>query len=273
TERLEQKSELINKLYQQTNHDWEETAYQALAANFGFKVNKDPFLQLARVLPYKIIRKHADKLLQIEALLLGIAGLLPQNTNDEYLQVLNREYTMLSHKYGLHDKQLNPAQWRLLRLRPANFPAIRLMQFAALLKEMNPLFSALTDFDDAKTLLRQIRVKQSDYWRKHYLPAKPSEKILPALGATSAENIAINTVVPLLVLYGKLRDEQARIEKAVDLLQQLKAEDNRITRRWQGINWKVNNAFDSQALIALYNNYCLKRRCLQCNIGCNLLRP
>ncbi len=271
--RLQLKSNELKSLFEKNLNDWEETAYQALAANFGFKVNKEAFARMAMVLPYKIIKKHIDKQIQVEALLLGMSGLLPEENKDEYLKELQREFKLLSHKYNLIEKQLNPAQWRLLRLRPSNFPSLRLMQFAALLQSFGPLFNGFTEFADSTTLIKNLSVKQSAYWRLHYLPNKRSAKTLPGLGKASVENIIINTIVPLLVLYGKSRDEQAYVDKAIDLLQKLKAEDNRIVRRWEELNWNVKSAFDSQALIGLYNNYCLKRRCLQCNIGSSLVRP
>lgn len=272
-ERLELKSKALKKIFDKNLGDWEETAYQALLTNFGFKVNNEPFQQLAIALPYKLIRKHIGQQLQIESLLLGMAGLLPEQIEDEYLQHLQREYALLSHKYDLQTRQLNIAQWRLMRLRPANFPAIRLMQLASLLQNFGPLFSGFVEFSDYKELYNKLRVKQSDYWTKHYLPGKKSTVTIPGLGKASIENIIINTVVPLLVLYSNERDEQAYMDKALDVLQHIKAENNRIIRSWHSVGWKVKNAFDSQALIGLYNNYCLKRRCLQCNIGSNLVRP
>jgi hypothetical protein len=272
-ERLEIKMNETKKIFQFNNNDWEETAYQLLAANFGFKVNRDAFTQLAKALPYKIIKKHADQPIQVEALLLGSSGLLPEENNDDYLKQLQREYNLLKYKYGLANKQMKAVQWRLMRLRPANFPAIRIMQFAALLTNFGPLFSGLTSFETAKELSDKLHVQQTAYWQSHYLPNKLSTKPLPGLGKSSVENILINTVVPLMVLYGKMRDEESFVNKAVALLQEVRAEDNRITRRWEDLNWQVKTAYDSQALIGLYNNYCLKRRCLQCSIGSSLVRP
>ena len=133
SERLETKAEAVNQLLLQNNNDWEETVYQVLAKNFGFHVNADPFLQLAQNLPYKIIMKHSDKLIQIEALLFGHAGFLEEAREDEYTSTLKREYDLLSRKYSLGSGRLNKAQWKFLRLRPANFPTIRLAQFANLL--------------------------------------------------------------------------------------------------------------------------------------------
>jgi hypothetical protein len=272
-ERLEIKANELKQTLLNNNNDWEETAYQLMAANFGFKVNKDPFAQLAKLLPYKILKKHSNQQLQVEALILGMSGLLPEESEDAYLQKLQQEFKFLSHKYNLADKQMKAVQWRLMRLRPANFPSIRLMQFAALISKMGALFSGLTNFESNNELINKLRVKQSAYWQMHYLPDKPSARPLPGLGKSSIENIIINSVVPLLVLYGKLRDEETFVEKAITLLQSTTAEDNRITRRWETLNWYVKCAYDSQALIGLYNNYCLKRRCLQCSIGCSLVRP
>ena len=144
-DRLESKSTRIFEILNKTHHDWQETCYQVLARSFGFKVNADPFQQLAQLLPYKVLRKHGDKLLHIEALLFGQAGFLEEDNDDEYYCLLKREYNLLRQKYRLSDRRLNKAQWKFLRLRPANFPTIRLAEFASLL-HAPPVFV----FDDTR---------------------------------------------------------------------------------------------------------------------------
>jgi hypothetical protein len=272
-QRLEKKtSEILTRL-RGNNNDWEETCYQMLCRNFGFKVNTDPFLQLAHSLPYKALMKHADHIHQVEALLFGQAGFLDENIADDYFGILKREYNTLGHKFDLKDRRLNKSQWRFLRLRPANFPTIRIAQLAGLLASQKNIFSrfvtALTYSDLEKLFLNE----QSDYWKHHYLFAGEFKNDIPALGKMSADNIMINTVVPLMVAYGKSKDDQELVDRAIAILQSIPSESNMITKAWDQLNISCATAFDSQALIELHNSFCLRRKCLDCSIGSSLVKP
>lgn len=270
-QRLEDKANRVNELLKLNFGDWEETCYQLLSKNFGFKVNSDPFYQLARSLPYKVIQKQ-NSLLQVEALLFGQAGMLEAKTKEEYITSIFQEYRMLAQKYQLSESRLNAAQWRFLRLRPANFPTVRIAQFASLLFTAKNIFSQLVSATSFSSLQKLLGVEQSAYWNDHYRFGKKAKGSVPAIGESSIQNIIINTVAPLLVAYGKYKDEQSYIEKAIDLLQQLPAEQNKITRTWDAIGLKVKTAFDSQSLIELYNNFCQKRQCLNCSVGVSILK-
>jgi hypothetical protein len=273
-QRLEQKADFIRELLTDNKNDWEETAYQTLAKNFGFKINSEPFLKLAQRLPLKVIHKHADNLMQIEALLMGQAGLLNDAEEDDYVKLLKREYSFLSHKYDLQSKQMKGIEWKMLRLRPANFPTLRLAQFAAFLQKNATIFSLLLDFKNPQELKNAFDFQTSAYWQNHYVFGRKTEKPVPDFGKTSLENILINSVVPLLVAYAHVKDNKSYIEKAVSILESLPAEDNKITRTWEEIGLKVKNAFDSQAAIELYNHFCTPKKCLSCKIGTVLLnRP
>ena len=278
--RLENKAFLLRALLVKNQQDWEETTYQVLAKNFGFKVNSEPFLRLSQGLPLKVLLKHQDDVRQLEALLLGQAGLLwgkPQARQENgladevYIQHLQKEHRFLSHKYRLEDAQLSYDQWKFMRLRPANFPTVRLTQFAALIHQHQSLFSLFFNHD-YKSLTKKLRINQSDYWQTHYTVGKATDKKVPGLGKSSIENIIINTVVPLLVLYAKEKAQEEYLERATGFLENIKAEDNRILRIWEGLGLKVKNAFDSQALIELYNNYCVPKKCLNCSIGISLIK-
>lgn len=271
--RLETKARTILQTLEKNNGDWQETCYQTLARNFGFKVNSDPFEQLARALPYKILMKHADRLEQMEALIFGQAGYLRETIQDPYYMLLKREYTLLQTKYKLGQRRMNPAQWRFLRLRPANFPTIRLAQFASVLHHQKHLFSNIMSTASWKSLAPAFSVKPSAYWLHHYQFFKEQKKEIPALGRMSIENIVINSIAPLLVAYGKAKDDQRYVDRGVKLLQETSAEDNSISQAWQTLGLKSTTAFDSQALIELHNSFCIRRRCLDCNIGSFLLRP
>lgn len=273
SERLETKAEKVNQLLIRNNIDWEETVYQVLATNFGFHVNADPFLQLAQNLPYKIIKKHGDKLIQIEALLFGQSGLLEDTKNDEYAIILKREYDLLSRKYGLSSGRLNKAQWKFLRLRPANFPTIRLAQFANLLFIHRNLFSDMMEASADTNWKTFFHLQQSEYWHHHYQFQKKTAEKVPAFGQMSMDNVLINSLVPILVAYGKSKDDQLLVDRAIAILQQVKSESNKINRLWTSLGLRSKNAFDSQAMIELHNNFCLKRRCLECMIGASLIKP
>jgi hypothetical protein len=272
-ERLEKKSSEVLALLSNNHGDWEETAYQLLARNFGFKLNAGPFFQLACSLPYKFLRKHIDRPAQVEAMLFGVAGFLAERSGSEYHQLLRREYGLLRGKYQLERSELHASQWKFMRLRPANFPSLRLAQFAALVTLRTNFFSNLIETADLHQLAVWLKVVQSEFWTIHYSFKKRKKEPVWSMGKTTVENIAVNTVVPLLVAYGKSRDEQSFIDRAEDLLRQVGAEQNHITNHWANVGWEVKNAFDSQALIQLFNSYCTPRQCLNCTIGAALLKP
>ncbi|MCU0356753.1 MAG: DUF2851 family protein [Cyclobacteriaceae bacterium] len=271
-QRLELKAQRVMGMLKENMGDWEETCYQLLLSNFGFKVNTDAFSQLSRILPYHVIRKHRDQQLQVEALLFGAAGFLATAHHDDYGYQLAREYAVLSKKFNLSEKQLHESQWRFLRLRPANFPTVRLAQLAALLTTNTNLFSSMIHTESVKDILTWLQVPQSDYWQNHYQLGKAAG-LVPAFGKSSAENVIINTVVPMLAAYSLSTDDQHYMDRALALLQQLPAEKNVITRQWKELGQNVKTAFDSQALIELHNNFCMKRRCLECSVGATIIKP
>lgn len=273
SQRLELKAMQILEMQAMNNNDWEETSYQLISRNFGFKVNGEPFSQLAKALPYKFLLKHSDKLIQLESLLFGQAGFLEDTWADEYYNLLQREYQLLGRKYSLMEQRMNKAQWRFLRLRPSNFPTVRLAQLASLICKQRSVFSRILEAETYKQLKDLFSVQQSVYWQKHYRFFKSAKEAVPSLGESSIENIVINSVVPLLVAYGRSRDEQQFVDRAVNILQQIPGEVNTVTKQWMLLNLPAKTAFDSQGLIELFNNFCQKRRCLECAIGSVLVKP
>jgi hypothetical protein len=179
----------------------------------------------------------------------------------------------LNAKYKLEEKKLNIAQWRFLRLRPANFPTIRLAQLASLLVTQKNIFSKIIEAENVKQLKNIFHVQQSDYWKQHYQFLKKAKDEMPSLGDASVENILINTVVPLLVAYSQAKDKQLYIDRAVDILQHISPEENAIIKQWIPLGIKCKSSFDSQALLELHNTFCLRRKCLECNIGSSLVKP
>jgi Protein of unknown function (DUF2851) len=260
-------------MLQRNHQDWEETFYQLLFRNFGFKVNNDPFQQLAQSLPFKILLKHGDSLLQIESLLFGQAGFLDDDFDEPYYTLLKREYNILRQKYQLTPKMLNKVQWRFLRLRPANFPTIRIAQLASILFHGRNFFSSMLETHSSRDLYNFFAVGLPEYWMHHYQFGNEYKEKKNSLGRESIDNIIINTIVPVLVAYGKSKDDQVFVDRAVSILQDLPAESNRITRQWKMLGMEVKTGFDSQAMVELFNNFCLKRRCLECNIGTSLVNP
>ncbi len=251
--------------------DWSSLLYWRLAANFGFKVNSDAFLMLVKSLPLKVLAKHRENLLQVEALLYGQAGMLDEDMEGVYPNALKTEYDYLKQKY-----QLTPIaeySWKFMRMRPANFPTIRLAQFAALIHQSVHLFSTIIEKSSVKDILPLFEVAASDYWKSHYRFGEQADKEqVKKLGKSSIQNIIINTVAPIKFLYAKHQGTEAQQEDALKLLDELPAEKNHIIDIWNDHNWSPRNASQSQAQIQLYNNYCSSKKCLDCAIGVSIIK-
>lgn len=269
-ERLEQKTEEIRKMLERNQRNWEETFFQCLARNFGVKVNAEPFEQLARSIPLQLIRRHRHNLLQVEALLFGQAGLLNPSYEDEYPRRLRREYQHLSHMYKL--ETMEPAAWKFLRLRPANFPTIRLAQLAMLLHQSGQLFSKTLAVQNVKEIEHMFEIHLSNYWKTHYLFDKESKRQTKSLGRSTIHLFVINTIAPFLFFYGRERRADKFQERALQLLEELPPENNHIIRNWKNLDMEPQSAYQSQALLQLKKNYCDQRRCLECAIGNAILK-
>lgn len=220
---------------------------------------------LAKSLPYKYISKQKDNLLQIEALLFGQAGFLTDDIDDEYFHLLKREYNYLLKKYFL--KPIDKHLWKFLRLRPVNFPTIRIAQFAQILHRNINMFSKVIETKEVKNLKEFFKVSVSDYWNTHYIFGKESRRAEKKLGDSSINGILINSVSLFLFSYGLKNNLDEYKERALELLENIPAEKNNIITKWKTINLKLNNSFETQAMTELYNEYCTKGKCLDCNIG------
>lgn len=277
TERLETKSNAFLKLLNETEGDWSEVLYQKLARNFGFKVNSDAMERLAQSIPLRTLSRHRSDPFQIEAMLFGQAGFLSEIFTDDYPVELQKEYLFLAKKYDL--KPINQSAWNFGRLRPANFPTIRIAQFAALICQAEHLFSKLILIDDVTEIPPLFQITTHDYWGDHYRFDAKSSKLqeIPTqsglrLGHDAIQNILVNTVAVLLFSYGKFKSEYNQVDKSLKLLEICDSEDNRIIRNWLSSGLKISHAGDSQALLQLFNEYCSQKRCLQCQIGLKLLK-
>lgn len=266
-ERLEQRTQMIENLLDQNSNHWEDAFYVSLARSFGFGTNSQAFEQLARSLPMGVLGKHKDNLFQLEAMLFGQAGFLEQNENDAYQSDLRKEYRFLQTKFGLNP--IDSSQWKLLRLRPDNFPHIRLAQFAALVHRSSKLFSKILEADNVSSLRTLFACEVSDYWRKHYVFGKESAPSKKKLGDKSIDILLINSVVPFLFTYSKKKNFED--ELALKLLEKITSEKNAIIKKWNEFGIPSESAFDSQALLQLKKNYCDEKKCLRCRIGHRVL--
>lgn len=270
-ERWEDKLNQWAVLLENSAGDWRNVLYWRMAANFGFKVNSDAFLDLAQSIPHNVFAK-GNSLLQTEAILFGQAGMLDYNFVDEYPNQLKQEYAYSKQKYRLNP--LRARQWKFMRLRPANFPTIRIAQFAALVHKSFHLFSEIIETHTVKEIFPLLDVYASAYWDNHYRFDESTEQVSQKhLGKSSVDNIIINTVAPIQFLYAQAHGTSREQERALQLLDTIPAEKNAIIDLWMGYGWKPANAGHSQAMIQLYNNYCTKKRCLECSIGLSSIKP
>lgn len=270
-ERLEEKVIPVIQQLQQNYYHWETTFYQLLARAFGSKFNATPFEQVARSLPMQILAKHKNNLLQLEALLFGQAGLLHDHFEEEYPEQLYQEYTFLQKKYQL--RPLNPASWKFGGLRPPNFPTLRLAQFSMLIHQSKQLFSRIIEAENLSDIITLLETSPSDYWTTHYILDKPSAARPKNLGPDILHSIVINTVVPILFAYAQERGQPELKDRALQFLEQAPPEKNSIVEGWRQMRVTAHNAFDSQALLQLKNQYCETRRCLSCAICHQILQP
>lgn len=269
-ERLQRKSNDIQKLLDRFNNSWDEVFYVLLSRNFGFGLNSDSFERLALSLPLKYIQKQSDNLIQIESMLLGQSGILDEvRASDDYVSLLKKEYEFLKNKYDLIP--LDCYVFRNLRVRPTAFPQIRIAQLAALLHNFQGLFSRVIECEDIGRLRLFFHVNASEYWQTHYALGLTSARKSKYLGDSSLDIILINTVAPILFTYGKSIDSESHCERALQILETLKPEKNNITKQFSKLKMPLDSAADSQAMIQLKKEYCDLRKCLYCRIGHLLL--
>ena len=269
-ERLEQKISLMKQTWISNQYDWDETCYHHLLKSFGFKINAHAFELLARSVTWKILQKHRDHPLQMEALLFGQAGMLAGDFSEEYPQKLAKEYDFLRQKYGLNP--MDKGVWKFLRLRPSNFPTIRIAQLAAFIGSKENLFSGLLESTSADYLAGIFSMAASAYWNDHFMFGRVSASSRKVVGIASVRLIIMNFVVPFMFLAGQEKGQNEYKERGMSILEQLPGEVNADLVRWKELGLPVSNAMFTQALIQLKTNYCDKIKCLNCRIGNNLLR-
>lgn len=268
-ERLERKALPIIKLAKETNSDWEAVLFCFLAKNFGLNTNGEVFFEMAKSLPFNIVRKESFDAENIEALLFGRIGLLNADFEDVYAKDLNGRFEYMMHKHRLEFSYINNVEF--FRHRPDNFPTIRLSQFAQLYNSSHNLFSKITEANTLQQLYEVFNVEASAYWHTHYRFDKESTEKRKPLSHSFIDLLIINTVVPFKFAYSKSIGKD-NSEELIELMQQLDAEKNAIVDKFKHFKMEVQSAYDSQSLLQLKNEYCNYKRCLQCALGLELLK-
>jgi len=270
-ERLGEKTTSITNSLSSVKQYFNESFYQKLGRNFGFKTNADAMEQLTVSMPLSVLARHKDNLWQLEALLFGQAGLLSRQFKDDYPTRLLNEYNFLKGKYGL--QPMDKKVWKFMRMRPANFPTIRISQLAHLLHKSPELLNTMLDAEKFSHIQSLFNVSASDYWDNHFhfdREALPKRK--KKLGATSSNLIIINTIIPFLFVYSQLHERPKLQQKALIWLDQMPGEQNAVTRLFTSCGLDASSALQSQAMLQLKSAYCDKKRCLECRFGHELLK-
>ncbi len=246
-------------------YDWEQAFYQRLMRYFGLKVNNDSFEYLSRILPLNLLLRHRDNDIYIESMMFGCAGFLERDFEEDYPSLLKRDFMMLKSKFGL--KVMPLSNWKFLRLRPPNFPTIRIAQLAKIITKNGNMFSKIRDADDIQEIRDLFDIELNSYWDNHFQFDKTSKvERRKILGKTAVDLIIINAIVPMLFYYGHTHSLESYKEKAMSFLEQIEAEDNLIIRNFQNSGVVLQNAFQTQAILYMYKYYCKRRRCLECRI-------
>lgn len=268
-ERLERKSKFIDQLLEETNQDWEAVLFCLLAKNFGLNTNGNSFLQIAKAIPFSVIRKESFEVENLEALLFGTSGLLETEKEDVYYKDLKFRYFYLLHKYQIEKIYADPLQF--FKLRPDNFPTIRLSQLASLYHRHQNLFSKIIDLKSIGEVYRLLNISASSYWQNHYQFDKESPNKSKMLSKPFIDLVVINTIIPLQFAYSNIRSESIA-EDLIDFINEVDSEKNAIIDKFNSFGIKSQSAFESQALLELKNEYCERKACLKCAIGLELLK-
>ena len=270
TDRLESKNKIILEQLTQTKNNWDESFYHLLAKSFGFKVNAVPLQLLAESIPLTTIERESSELFKIESLLFGVGGLLQTTIDDPYVIKLKKEFEHQQNKYKL--QSLHPAIWKFGKLRPPNFPTIRIAQFAMLLYRQKRIFKRCLNASKLESLQLIFSIEASEFWTTHFHFEKSSNANSKLLGIESINNIIINVVIPFCYAYGKHIGSKTLQDKSIEWLNQIKPEKNKYTEIWEQSNYKFSNAGETQGLIELNNMYCVKNKCIHCKIGSSVMK-
>ncbi len=263
-ERMEKRMEGFYMKLKENRGAWKELFLQTICRGFGFGKNHHPMEILGKSINPIWLEKHYANLFQLESLFFGQSGLLPEQHSDAYLAALRTEYNYLKRKYNM-----NPPlgiRWKYLRMRPGNFPAVRLAQLCSFIHEEHNLIDRSLEIA-ASSKLNEIEIHTSSYWKSHYDIDKKSSRMVPDMGDSSKLLLMINVFLPLNGFFNDRNGASNAIESWLEQLEQLPAENNRVTRQWQDIGFRIPNAFYSQSFFYIYRDYCVAKKCLACKIG------
>ena len=269
-ERMEIKANRVSLLLKLNKNHWQETMYCFLFRSMGMQTNALPFELLARSIPYSIILQYRQSVFQLEALLFGQSGLLHDEHIDEYPRLLWEEYLFLKKKHKL--KQMDVHLWKFLRMRPLNFPSIRIAQLAYLLNEKEISPDLFREMKTIKEWNSWLNVGVSPSWEEHFVFDKFCKKQKKILGKSASRNVLINAIIPFLFVYASHQGDDLLKERVMDVLYKLTAEKNGIMNEWIALGIQPSCAAESQGLIQLKLEYCDKRRCLNCALGHRILK-
>ena len=263
--RLEEKVEKINKRLKEVRGDWEQIAFELLCRSLGQGTNRTQMEELARICPWRQIRKEIHVRKKLEALLFGYSGLLPIDARDEYIVNLKNEFKFLANKYQF--EKISAVKWNFMRSRPSNFPTIRISQLCGILHRKYSLLRSIMEVDTLDSMRSIFMKEASEYWRTHYLPHKLTAEHSTKIGEHAIQIILINTCIPLLFAYGAYTNRKEYQIRALNFLYRLPAENNQVIRRWKEAGIHAGSAADSQALLFTYRNFCSQKKCLECRLG------
>ncbi len=270
-ERLEAKAEAINDIRNQYKGDWEQTFYVLLAKQLAAPVNSDAMDELCRTIPLSLLRKHSNRIDQMEALLFGASGLVNKDMNDEYVIRLKSEFAFLRKKYSL--TPMEALRWKFLRMRPAHFPTIRIAQLAKIISNLAYFVARVESKQNGNDWIELFSVvPMHSFWDHHYHFTASSPEMPKQLGKSTAISLVINVVAPLMFVYGKHQGKPLLKEQAISLLEEMPAEKNALISGWKKAGWEACNAGETQGMIQLKKKYCDQRRCLHCAIGLQVIK-
>ncbi|MFY7670117.1 DUF2851 family protein [Tenacibaculum sp. MEBiC06402] len=268
-ERLENKATIILSLLKETNNDYEAVLFQMLAKNFGLKVNGEAFLKLSKSFGFKILRKVRQDKVSLAALMFGQAGFLNEDEENSYFKKLSKEFEYMKHKYEL--KPISKNHFQFFRMRPNNFPTVRIAQLIALYSKHQNLFAELIRETEIDRIYDVFDITLDSFWKSHYTFRKESKKSSKKLSKSFVDLLVMNTIIPLKFVYLKEKGN-LNPDELLEIMKSLKPERNSIISKFEKMNITSENSFKTQALLELKNNYCNLKRCLDCAIGSDLLK-
>ncbi|MEQ9582352.1 MAG: DUF2851 family protein, partial [Arenibacter sp.] len=268
-ERLERKTDLVAQLLKASNNDWERVFFVMLSYNFGLKINGEPFFEIANRLPFPVVRKIQDNAFQMESLLYGFAGFLDEdNIGDIYFDSLKKEFAFLKAKFHFLEPPHQKPEF--FKLRPSNFPTIRLSQLANLYVLHQNLFSKVINAKSVEEIYLVFKVSASEYWNDHYTFGKVSKKYVKILTKKFVDLLIVNTILPIKFNFAKHMGRDVP-EEIINIISGITSESNTVIAKFKSLKLQFPSAKESQAVIQLYNEYCTKNKCLQCAVGHQLL--